>query len=613
MRKKWLKWTAMVLSAAMLCSAAGCGSRTEGTGEAASETGSAADQEDVEAGEDEVVTLTMFIRNQSKYTGLQEDPVAQYIEDKLGVRIELTVDSSLGNTTAQTSTFNELLATKLASNDLDDIMDFGSPSGNPEILNNLKRAAEAGMIIPLDDLAEQYGKNITTDPRLTVRNEYRREFMYDDGHFYSVGGWGGMGLDQLPGAAAWVRWDAYKEMGYPEVSNDDELLAMLKEMQEKYPETPGGEKIYALGGGVADPQGMGDGFVNRDYPLSKGYEPLEGNYAVYLNHATREVEAPLLDPDSFFWNGVAFYYKANQMGILDPGAVTMSSAEYSEKVNKGAYLASFNGWGLMNKEAILEGLGMPESGYMPMNPFEDVVSLPMYWESVLGGNEFAITSKCEHPEKAMEFLDWCFSEEGSRIITQGAEGLAWVMNEENKPEVTQQYTADNASGAVDMAEAYGKWKYAGINAFQHIDRDSDGNYIQPEQEPVVENYSAVKKDALDYYGTDSFTDYFTNYTNADGEKLPCIIWGSYPTAIGTKPDDIKQKYAQINDYMYKQIFKMIYAENDAEYEALLQEAMDTLPTMGLNDVVEWYQTRVSELRGELDPMIDDAVKAYNVQ
>ena len=123
----------------------------------------------------------------------------------------------------------------------------------------------------------------------------------------------------------------------------------------------------------------------------------------------------------------------------------------------------------------------------------------------------------------------------------------------------------------------------------------------------------MKKDALDYYGTDSFTDYFTNYTNADGEKLPCIIWGSYPTAIGTKPDDIKQKYAQINDYMYKQIFKMIYAENDAEYEALLQEAMDTLPTMGLNDVVEWYQTRVSELRGELDPMIDDAVKAYNVQ
>lgn len=52
--------------------------------------------------EDEVVTLTMCIRNQSKYTGLQEDPVAKYIEEKLGIRINLTVDSS------QTSTYNEL-------------------------------------------------------------------------------------------------------------------------------------------------------------------------------------------------------------------------------------------------------------------------------------------------------------------------------------------------------------------------------------------------------------------------------------------------------------------------------------------------------------------------
>ena len=104
MRRRWLKWTALALSAAMLCSTAGCGSQTEGTSGTASEAGSAAGSEAAaENGEDEVVTLTMFIRNQSKYTGLQEDPVAQYIEDKLGVRIELTVDSSLGNTTAPSS------------------------------------------------------------------------------------------------------------------------------------------------------------------------------------------------------------------------------------------------------------------------------------------------------------------------------------------------------------------------------------------------------------------------------------------------------------------------------------------------------------------------------
>lgn len=598
----------MLLAAVMTASLAGCG---KGGETAANTTGNENGGQE-EAGQDEVVTLKMFIRNQSKYTGLQEDPVAKYIEEKLGIRIELTVDSSLGNTTAQTSTFNELLATKLASNDLDDIMDFGSPSGNPEILNNLNRAVEAGMIIPLDDLVAEHTENLSTDPRLTIRNDYRREHMYNDGKFYSVGGWGGMGLDQLPGAANWVRWDLYKEMGYPDVETDEDYLEMLKEMQDSYPETPGGEKVYAIGGAFADPQGMGDGFVNRDYPLSKGYEPLEGNYAVYLNHATKQVEAPLQDPDSFFWNGVKLYYKANQMGILDPGAVTMSSAEYTEKINKGAYLSAVNGWQVMNKEAILDGLGMKDAGYMPMRPLEDVVSLSVYWESVVGGNEFAITSKCKYPEKAIQFLDWCMSEEGSRMITQGAEGMAYTMDGD-VPQVTQQYLDDNAGGTVDMAETYGKWKYAGINAFQHIDVDSNGYYIQPEQIPDVDNYSAVKKDALSFYGTESFTDYFTQYQNRAGEKLPNVIWSTYTSGIGSKPDDIKQKYAQINEYMYKQIFKMIYAKDDAEYEALQNEAMEKVGELGVKDVVKWYQDRFAQLHTDLDPLIDQAMKAYGVE
>lgn len=598
----------MLLAAVMTASLAGC----EKGGETAAGTAENDNGGQEAAGQDEVVTLKMFIRNQSKYTGLQEDPVAKYIEEKLGIRIELTVDSSLGNTTAQTSTFNELLATKLASNDLDDIMDFGSPSGNPEILNNLNRAVEAGMIIPLDDLVAEYTENLSTDPRLTIRNDYRREHMYNDGKFYSVGGWGGMGLDQLPGAANWVRWDLYKEMGYPDVETDEDYLEMLKEMQDSYPETPGGEKVYAIGGAFADPQGMGDGFVNRDYPLSKGYEPLEGNYAVYLNHATKQVEAPLQDPDSFFWNGVKLYYKANQMGILDPGAVTMSSAEYTEKINKGAYLSAVNGWQVMNKEAILDGLGMKDAGYMPMRPLEDVVSLSVYWESVVGGNEFAITSKCKYPEKAIQFLDWCMSEEGSRMITQGAEGMAYTMDGD-VPSVTQQYLDDNAGGTVDMAETYGKWKYAGINAFQHIDVDSNGYYIQPEQIPNVDNYSAVKKDALSFYGTESFTDYFTQYKNRAGEKLPNVIWSTYTSGIGSKPDDIKQKYAQINEYMYKQIFKMIYAKDDAEYEALQNEAMEKVGELGVRDVVKWYQDRFAQLHTDLDPLIDQAMKAYGVE
>lgn len=559
----------------------------------------------------EPVTLKMFIRNQSKYTGVQEDPVAKLIEQKLGIIIDLTVDSSLGNTSAQTSSFNDLLASKLASNDLDDIMDFGAPTGNPDIMSNLLKAAESGMIIPLDDLVANNTNGLGSDPRLILRNDYRKQFIFPDGKLYSIGAWGGFGLDQLPGSANWVRWDLYKQMGYPEVKSDDEFLAMLQQMLKLYPKTSAGETVYGLGGGFADQKGMGDGFINREYPMTKGYEPLEGNYAVYINHATQQVVAPLLDTASFFWNGVKLYYNANKMGLLDPGAMAMSGSDYFEKIKKGIYLASLNGWAMNNRESTLESLGIKDAGYMPVKFLDDVQAFTIYWEAMFGIDEFTITKVCMNPKKAIELLDWCMSEEGSRDLTQGAEGVAWEMRD-GVPTITEKFKTDSASGIVDMAETYGTWKYAGINAFQHIDFDSNGYYIMPSQIPNPASYSAIKKDALGYYGADSFSDYFTNYANRSGQKLPNVVWAAFTGAIGPKPDNIKQKSAAINDYMFKAVFKLIYAKDDAEYQSIQADTINTLTTMGVDDVVKWYQDQFVQIHKDIDPLIVKAKSAYKI-
>lgn len=44
-----------------------------------------------------------------------------------------------------------------------------------------------------------------------------------------------------------VRWDLYKQIGCPEISNDDEYIEALKKMKEIYPETEEGLPVYALG------------------------------------------------------------------------------------------------------------------------------------------------------------------------------------------------------------------------------------------------------------------------------------------------------------------------------------------------------------------------------
>lgn len=566
-------------------------------------------QHKAQTGEEEnVITLTMFIQNQSKYTGLQEDPVAKYIEEKFGIRLELTVDASLGNTSAHTGTFYDLLQTKLMSNDLDDIMYFGSPAENHEVWDNLKKAAKGGLILPLDELANEYAPGISGDPRLAVRNEYRRKAVYEDGDYYSLGGQGGVCADQLPGAAAWVRWDIYSELGYPAAATDDEFLKLLEEMQKYYVSTPSGEKVYGFGGAFGE-EGLGDSFILRDYPLTKGYEAVGGNYAVYLNHAEKTIEDPLTDADSFFWNGVRFYYKANQMGLLDPDAADMKISEYKKKINQGVYLASLNGWQVMEKESILAGKGMKDAGYMPIKPFEDVKTVPVYWERVLGLNEFAISGKCKHPEKAMEFLDWCFSEEGSRVITQGARNLAWE-EQEGEEVLTKQYERDDSLGITDMAEVYGTGKYTGLNGYSDRDLDKKGSYIQPEYNTDPSGYSAVEKDALSFYGTKSFYEYFSNYTNGKGERLPNIIWSSYLTEIGNPPEEIIKKSDRINAYMNEAVFRCIYAADDLEFEELKRETMKAVKELDANGVTLWYSSRFQEVREGIDGLMDEALEAY---
>ena len=91
-----------------------------------------------------------------------------------------------------------------------------------------------------------------------------------------------------------------------------------------------------------------------------------------------------------------------------------------------------------------------------------------------------------------------------------------------------------------------------------------------------------------------------------------MIWSAYASGIGTKPDDIKQECGQINDYMYKTVFKMVYADSQEEYDSLQAECMEKLQDLGIQDVVDWYTNRMEELHTELDPLINDALAAYGM-
>ncbi len=51
----------------------------------------------------------------------------------------------------------------------------------------------------------------------------------------------------------------------------------------------------------------------------------------------------------------------------------------------------------------------------------------------------AITTNCEHPEKAMQLLDYLNSEEGARLIYSGVEGVHWEYDENGVPQLTDSF------------------------------------------------------------------------------------------------------------------------------------------------------------------------------
>lgn len=543
-------------------------------------------KEDDGNGEEDIV-LTMCIENPSRYAGLQEDPVAKYIENRFGIRIELTTSD------VDKENYYQLLETKLYSNDMDDIMDFGDGLNEAKCRDMLLKAAMSGRLLALDELIEQYAPEISGDSRIQVRNTYRRQNLYKDGKLYSLGSQGGVSCSVLPEESVWIRWDMYAKMDYPDIGTDEELLQMLENMQKESPETPRGEKIYTMGmtGGSGDFQAKE---IICDYPGTKGYEPIDGRCSAYLNYGDMTVECPVADEESFFWNGVEFYYELNQRGLLDPDSFAMDMSDYEKKINKGIYLAGLDGELMKEKENILSGQGFRKAGYQPISPMEDTQAVFRYNENIIGSNELAISSTCKHPDKAIEFLGWCFSEEGSRILQQGTVGLAW-LEEEGKLDLTEAYKKDTALGTVEMKEKYGKEKYAVLSGFSADSLDKNQNCIQIEQDISQKKEMDLWSDAAAHY---------------DSGSLPDIIWNTCVKNIGDPPAEITETASLIDQFVKRGVMECVYAVDDKSFAQKKMDIIEKAKAMGAERVADWYGSRVDEVLDDFMPILEPVIKNY---
>lgn len=384
---KTKRLTALLLGAAMAAAAlTGCGN------------GGAQDNSAVETGAaaDGPVTLSFFDKNSGSNTF--DDDIAKAIQEKTGVTIQ--VENPTGDPL-------EKLNLMLTGQNYPDIvlMDRGN-----EIVN---RYIEAGALIPLNDLIDQYGPNVAE-----MYGDVLTKSRHSDGKNYYLNNW--YGVDPDASAGVLMRKDLLAEIVGQERADStepftqSEYLDILRQFKEKYPTIDGKESVAVT--------------VDAE---SKNYEgTLYGMYGMknfYVDGETLQHKAK----DPRYEAAVTFMNTLYSEGLLDKEWVVNKKEQWTQKLSSGNVFSTFASyWDTDGVNASLASTAGPDAAfysYKVVADGTDPSETTYNGRSTLGWDAIAITSNCKNPEAAMKFIDFLVSEEGQYLMMWGIEGTHWDM------------------------------------------------------------------------------------------------------------------------------------------------------------------------------------------
>ena len=173
----------------------------------------------------------------SNFAGTQGGWYGKVLKDKFGLELNITAPNLAGGAAK--------FATLMASGDLGDIIAFGNDG------QEYRDAIKAGLLLDWtkDGLLEKYGKDIlATVPKAIEKNKKN----FGDGK--AVYGVGSEASNMPSGPSDGntmtyqvdMRWDLYQKLGSPKMTEMEDILPVLKKMQELEAKSDSGKPTYGL-------------------------------------------------------------------------------------------------------------------------------------------------------------------------------------------------------------------------------------------------------------------------------------------------------------------------------------------------------------------------------
>lgn len=346
------------------------------------------------------------------------DEVAAYqeLEKLTNVDIEF-IHPVLGQESEQ---FNLMVA----SGEYPDIIyyNWASYPGGPE------KAIADGVILPLNDLIEQYCPNISQ--KVTGNPDIARTMMTDDGTYYYFPY---IHWNQLV-VAGWtyqVRADRLEELNLELPETIDEWYAMLTALKADDPEH------YPLATMITEDA------RNILRHLSNAWGT---DMSFYVDGET--VKYGPLDP--VFKDYLTEMHRWYDEGLIDPEFTSMDITRLEAKILNGDASVWLSG---LDFGRYLIELGDEHAITCVKFPVLNKGDLPIYNNGTIQGAQgagIAISTTCKDPELAAKWTDYHYSEVGHMLLNFGIEGKSYTMVNDT-PTFTDEIVANPDGKSVELA------------------------------------------------------------------------------------------------------------------------------------------------------------------
>ena len=502
----------------------------------------------------------------ANFSGGQEGWAAEILKEKFNVNV--TIISEMDGT----------FQTRMESGFLGDIVIFSSDQ------DQYLDAIGVGMLYDWeeDNLLQESGSYIWEHMQLAL--EKNRNLNGGKIHGFGHGVAGSAEEHENFFYYPYIRWDLYQQLGYPVIRTLEDFIPVLADMVALEPVTERGSKTYGVS---FFPDWDGDMVMMvKSTGALYGYD----EFGLGLYDTKTQTFQPVLEADGMYLRALRFYNQLFQKGLLDPDSMTQTFDDMGEKYLNGQAMFNIFSWmaAPFNTEE-----NMRTGKAMMCVAAEDQKNI-VYGLNVFGGSRvWTIGAQTAYPRLCMEIINWLSTPEGVLTYNYGPRGVTWDYDDEGNTYMTELGLATRLDGDTTVIE-YGNYNgIYGDGEFQHNNTTWNGDAVNPDsaigETFNYENWRSTLLNRTVYPIEQSWRDHMgavraDDYLISRGH-ISVSIGSAF--SMGRRSRELNTTWNQVRECVKAGSWSAIYAESDAEFDAVVAKMISDAKAYGYDECVEW--------------------------